>query len=43
MNIYKDPFIKWPVIYFHVCTKDKWFRNITLGYGYYSIPWLPGK
>jgi Meckel syndrome type 1 protein len=42
LNAHYDPFIKWPVIYFHVCTKDKWFRNITLGYGYYSIPWLPG-
>jgi len=42
LNAHYDPFIKWPVIYFHVCTKDKWCRNVTLGYGYYNIPWLPG-
>ncbi|ORX76825.1 hypothetical protein BCR32DRAFT_248414 [Anaeromyces robustus] len=42
LNAHYDPFIKWPVIYFHVCTKDKWCRNTTLGYGYYNIPWLPG-
>jgi len=42
LNGHYDPFIKWPVIYFHVCSKDKWCRNITLGYGYYNIPWLPG-